>query len=152
LGYQFKVINNKLLISISEAKLKKIINKIKHYFYLFKKSNRSDLQFWQLNYRIINSLYGVTSTNENNQKIKFGLGYSYKFINDEQQILDLISIVKGLIHSCNLNQKKRAVLFNIIKIVDSPLNLLNKRMNYTKISENRLKQLNVRLNLDEQNK
>ncbi|HHQ1052891.1 TPA: hypothetical protein ACSKNL_001490, partial [Listeria innocua] len=100
----------------------------------------------------INSLYGVTSTNENNQKIKFGLGYSYKFINDEQQILDLISIVKGLIHSCNLNQKKRAVLFNIIKIVDSPLNLLNKRMNYTKISENRLKQLNVRLNLDEQNK
>ncbi|HCJ4476056.1 TPA: RNA-directed DNA polymerase, partial [Listeria innocua] len=148
LGYQFKVINNKLLISISEAKLKKIINKIKHYFYLFKKSNRSDLQFWQLNYRIINSLYGVTSTNENNQKIKFGLGYSYKFINDEQQILDLISIVKGLIHSCNLNQKKRAVLFNIIKIVDSPLNLLNKRMNYTKISENRLKQLNVRLNLD----
>ncbi|MBC2186509.1 RNA-directed DNA polymerase [Listeria sp. FSL L7-0253] len=152
LGYQFKVVNDKLLISISEAKLKKIINKIKNYFYLFKKSNRSDLQFWQLNYRIINCLYGITSTNENNKKIKFGLGYSYRFINDEEQILYLISIVKGLIHSCNLNQTKRAVLFNTIKIVDSPLNFLNKRMNYTKISENRLKQLNARLNLDEQNK
>lgn len=147
LGYHFKTVNKKLSISISKTKFKKIIDNIKHYFYLYKKSNQSNRQFWLLYYRLINIIYGVTSTNEDNKKIRFGLGYSYRLINDGTQMLELISITKGLIHSCNLNSKRRSALFFILYTKHNPLEILNKRIDYTKLTFNQLNKMKFRLEL-----
>ncbi|UUV98659.1 RNA-directed DNA polymerase [Vagococcus luciliae] len=147
LGYQFKTINKKLLISISEIKLKKIIDNIKYSFYIYKKSNQSNREFWLLYYRLINIIYGVTSTNEKNRKIKFGIGYSYKFVNDEKQIQELLSMIRGLIHSCHLNSRKRSTLFYLIYTPNSSLEILNKRMDYTKLTSNQVSKIKNRLKL-----
>lgn len=147
LGYHFKTVNKKLSISISKIKFKKIIDNIKHYIYLYKKSNQSNRQFWLLYYRLINIIYGVTSTNEDNKKIRFGLGYSYRLINDGTQMLELISIIKGLIHSCNLNSKRKSALFFILYTEHNPLEILNKRIDYTKLTLNQLNKIKFRLEL-----
>lgn len=147
LGYNFKTINHKLLISISDDKFLKIVNNIKYYFYLFKKSSKNERQFWLLYYRLINTIYGVTSTNKNNKKIRFGLGYSYNLVNDSNQIDLLISIIKGLIHSCSLNSKRRSTLFYILSTKDTPLEILNKRLDYTKLTNTQLSKIKYRLGI-----
>lgn len=149
LGYHFKTIDKKLLISISEVKLKKITDSIKYCFQLYITSNKSMRQFWLLYYRLTNVMYGVTSTNKNNKKIKFGLGYSYRFINDDKQILELISIAKGLIHSCGLSSKKKSALFYILYFKDSSLSILKKRIDYTKLTLKQINKINYRLELTE---
>src|SRR5699024_6263739 len=75
LGYNFETKKGKLIISITKNKYAKIMNRIKRYFYLFKKGNKSEKQFWLLYYRLKNSLYGIKSLDVNKKQMYFGLGY-----------------------------------------------------------------------------
>lgn len=147
LGYNFKTLNKKLIISISKNKLLKLLNKIKNYFYIFKRSNQSEKQFWILYYRLMNTLYGVKSKDENNKNMYFGLGYSYKFINDTEQLFFLISEVKGLIHSCRLNSKRTSALLYLISTNESVLDITSKRFDYTRLTTNQIKKIKSRLQI-----
>ena len=151
LGYFFKVSNNFLHIKISISKYKKITNTIKKYFYLFKKGNRSNKQFWRLYYRLKNSLYGITSSEGKAKKMNFGLGYSYRFVNNEEQIAEIIHMVKGLIHSCNLSSKKQSALLHLVFINASPLELMKKRFDYTRLTTNQMNELKRRLQINASN-
>ncbi|WP_069285321.1 RNA-directed DNA polymerase [Aerococcus urinaeequi] len=156
LGYYFESVENesdpnkkdgKLKISIAEKKFKKIVNNIKSYFYLYKKSKQTDRDFWMLYYRLVNSISGVTSTDKNSKIIKFGLGYTYGLINNENQMDTLIIIIKGLIHSLKLNSRKRSTLLNIFYYKDNSLEILSSRINYTKLTPVQLKKIKCRLRM-----
>lgn len=147
LGYNFETKNGKLIISITKNKYTKILNRIKYYFYLLKKGNKSEKQFWLLYYRLMNSLYGIKSLDANKKQMYFGLGYSYRFINNEIQIDHLISEIKGLIHSCNLNSKRTSALFYLIYIDNYSLDLLAKRYDYTRLTVNQINKVKSRLQL-----
>lgn len=147
LGYNFTDFNNILIISIAPEKLSKIVNKIKNYFYLFKISDKKDSDFWKLYYRLLNTIYGVTSTNKDKTKAHFGLGNSYKFVNDETQIIDLLKLIKGLIHSSQLNSRRRSALFYIIFYNHNPLEILGKRIDYTKMTKNQISKIKNRLGI-----
>lgn len=147
LGYNFMTKEKKLIITISKSKYTKITNRIKRYFYLFKKGNRSDKQFWLLYYRLMNSFFGITSSDGNRRKMHFGLGYSYRFVNDETQISNLLSMIKGLIHSCNLNSKRTSALLYLVSIEDSSLDILKKRYDYTRLTSNQIERIKVRLQI-----
>lgn len=148
LGYEFEADKSRLLIRIKEEKYKKILNNVKIHFYLFKKSNRSRMQFWILYYKLLNSIYGVVSRENNKRKIFFGLGFSYRFINDENQILEMIKIIKGQIFSSKLSSYERETLLHIIKYKSSPLELLQKRYDYTSLTNNQIRKIKKRLCID----
>lgn len=152
LGYHFNSITvNKrtsLNICISDQKLKKITNKIKEHFYLYKRSSRSKKQFWMLYYKLMNSLYGVTSVDKHNKKMRFGLGYTYRFINDDTQIIELVSIIKGLIFSCSLSSYKTSCLLHLISYDQTALELLNRRYDYTRLTNKQIGKIKQRLNLN----
>lgn len=147
LGYNFMTKEKKMFITISKNKYTKITNRIKHYFYLFKKGNRSDKQFWLLYYRLMNSLFGITSSDGNRKQMHFGLGYSYRFVNDETQINNLIMMIKGLIHSCNLNSKRTSALLYLVSFEGSSLDILKKRFDYTRLTSYQIEKIKTRLQI-----
>lgn len=147
LGYKFESVCNRLDISISEEKLKKVSDRVKGYFYSFKKSSRSKTQFWILYYKILNSVYGITSIDKNMKIMHFGLGYTYRFVNNEKQIRFLLLMIKGQIFSCKLSSYQTSTLLQVIAFDACPLEVLNKRYDYTRLTSNQLAKIKKRLNI-----
>ncbi|MEG2942727.1 hypothetical protein RU97_GL001308 [Enterococcus canis] len=148
LGYHFTSDKGKLLINISDCKFKKLINKIKRDFYNYKQSSRSKKQFWILYYKIMNIIYGVTSIDKYGKNMQFGLGFTYRFINDKSQMLDLLNIIKGLIFSCKFSSYQCSTLLSLISYKNTPLEILGRRYDYTRLTKNQFRIIKNRLNLN----
>ena len=146
LGYEFVIQKSYLKVSISDKKLKKIENTLKDHFYMYRESNKSKKEFWKLYYKLVNSLYGVTTDDKNKIKRRFGLGYNYKFINEGSKIYKLITICQEEIFKLNLKSYQKNTLLSIlslkfsgnerIKNDEEALKFLKNRFDYTKISLN----------------
>lgn len=154
LGYNFNISDKKLHIDISKKKYdKKVLNRLTRYFKYYKSSAHTDEDFWILYYRIKNLIYGVTSSGEKgtDHKLKFGIGFSYKFINSEDRLKDLLKTFHyfSTKYSNNFTSEQTARLFSLITVdssvngriilnqfseIDDILLLLNKRVTYTKYS------------------
>ena len=154
LGYNFNISDKKLHIDISKKKYdKKVLNRLTRYFKYYKSSAHTDEDFWILYYRIKNLIYGVTSSGEKgtDHKLKFGIGFSYKFINSEDRLKDLLKTFHYFRnkYSNNFTSEQTARLFSLITVdssvngriilnqfseIDDILLLLNKRVTYTKYS------------------
>lgn len=150
LGYAFKIHQGTLKISIEEEKLKKVKSKIKKYFYHYKSTNNDEnVEFWKLYYRIKNVLYGITSRGKNNKEMKFGFGFSYRFMTESEPIEELLNLVRSLIFSCELSSRKKHILLSLIKKYETdPMDLLKERYDYTKLSINQRKTMRDRLKLN----
>lgn len=111
-------------------------------------------------YRIKNLIYGVTSSGEKgtDHKLKFGIGFSYKFINSEDRLKDLLKTFHYFRtkYSNNFTSEQTARLFSLITVdssvngriilnqfseIDDILLLLNKRVTYTKYSIIKLEEI-----------
>ena len=154
LGYNFNISDKKLHIDISKKKYdKKVLNRLTRYFKYYKSSAHTDEDFWILYYRIKNLIYGVTSSGEKgtDHKLKFAIGFSYKFINSEDRLKDLLKTFHYFRtkYSNNFTSEQTARLFSLITVdssvngriilnqfseIDDILLLLNKRVTYTKYS------------------
>ena len=161
LGYNFNISDKKLHIDISKKKYdKKVLNRLTRYFKYYKSSAHTDEDFWILYYRIKNLIYGVTSSGEKgtDHKLKFGIGFSYKFINSEDRLKDLLKTFHYLRtqYSNNFTSEQTARLFSLITVdssvngriilnqfseIDDILLLLNKRVTYTKYSIIKLEEI-----------
>lgn len=165
LGYDFNIKDKKLYIDISKNKYdKKILNRLTRYFKYYNSSSHTDKDFWILYYRIKNLIYGVTSSGEKgiDHKLKFGIGFSYKFINSD-------NILKNLLRTFHYFRKKysnqftseqTALLFSLFTVnssskgriilnqfsdTDDILLLLKKRATYTKYSISKLEEIARRI-------
>lgn len=165
LGYNFNIKDKKLYIDIAKNKYdKKILNRLTRYFKYYNSSSHTDKDFFILYYRIKNLIYGVTSSGEKgiDHKLKFGIGFSYKFINSD-------SILKNLLKTFHYFRKKysnqftseqTALLFSLFTVnssskgriilnqfsdSDDILLLLKKRVNYTKYSISKLEEIAERI-------
>ncbi|CEL91163.1 RNA-directed DNA polymerase [Streptococcus sanguinis] len=165
LGYNFNIKDEKLYIDISKNKYdKKILNRLTRYFKYYNSSSHTDKDFWILYYRIKNLIYGVTSSGEKgiDHKLKFGIGFSYKFINSD-------NILKNLLRTFHYFRKKysnqftseqTALLFSLFTVnssskgriilnqfsdTDDILLLLKKRVTYTKYSISKLEEIAQRI-------
>ena len=150
LGYHFKSKESKLLISITPQKTKKVIDKIKAYFYKFKTSSKSNKEYWTLYYKLKNTIYGVISYDKRGKQFKFGLGYNYRFVNEDTSINEIIETIKPLIYSCRLSSYKTSTLLSIISYDLSSgksIDLLNKRFNYLKLTTYQKELIKKRLNV-----
>ena len=160
LGYNFNISDKKLHIDISKKKYdKKVLNRLTRYFKYYKSSAHTDEDFWILYYRIKNLIYGVTSSGEKgtDHKLKFGIGFSYKFINSEDRLKDLLKTFHFRTkYSNNFTSEQTARLFSLITVdssvngriilnqfseIDDILLLLNKRVTYTKYSIIKLEEI-----------
>lgn len=161
LGYNFNISDKKLHIDISKKKYdKKVLNRLTRYFKYYKSSAHTDEDFWILYYRIKNLIYGVTSSGEKgtDHKLKFGIGFSYKFINSEDRLKDLLKTFHYFRtkYSNNFTSEQTARLFSLITVdssvderiilnqfseIDDILLLLKKRTNYTKYSTIKLEEI-----------
>lgn len=149
LGYNFLIKNHTLNIRISNSKYQKILNNIYKCFRIYSKSHKQKRDFWLLYYRIMNILYGITSKNSKNKKIRFGLGFNYNCINDPLQIELLIEHIKKLTFIHKLTSKQRFKIFLLIHFEkgENSLALLKKRMDYTRLTKNQLKKIFSQLNI-----
>ena len=161
LGYNFNISDEKLHIDISKNKYdKKILNRLTRYFKYYKSSAHTDEDFWILYYRIKNLIYGVTSSGEKgtNHKLKFGISFSYKFINSEDRLKDLLKTFHYFRtkYSGQFNSEQNAHLFSLITVdsssngriilnqfsdINDILLLLKKRVTYTKYSIIKLEEI-----------
>ncbi len=146
LGYEFKIDESKLTISISEEKYKKIWDKIYRCFSNYRDSIKSNSDYWILFYKLRNILHGITSRNSKNELLKFGMAYSYRYINDSEQIKKLINQFKYQIHLCNLSSNKRVSLMNLAPLEQNGLDLLHKKFDYTKLTNKQLTKMHNRIN------
>jgi hypothetical protein len=173
LGYKFskfqkKTLNSKgkikhenyLFINISEKKFnEKILNKLVRYFKRFKRNYRQSESFWILYYRLKNLIHGVSSKGENNQVVKFGLSYSYGFINSEDELIKFLRMYHYFIRYYRqngyLSSRQAYLLTSIVsadkKVVtsyssrDDILSLLNNRYHYEKLSVKTLEKICLRI-------
>lgn len=166
--YQIKFINseekeqtkNNLVIDISENKFKaKLLNKLIRYFKRFKNDNDKPEAFWILYYRLKNLIHGVSSKGENNQVVKFGLSYSYGFVNSEDKLKNFLRMYHYFIRSYKengyLSSRQAYLLISIVSVdnrvitSDSPrddiLSLLNNRYHYEKLSVKTLEKICLRV-------
>ncbi|HEM3532990.1 RNA-directed DNA polymerase [Streptococcus suis] len=161
LGYNFKIENKKLYIDIAQKKYeKKVLNKLTRYFKYYNSSSCTDEDFWILYYRLKNLIYGVTSSGEKgvDHKLKFGIGFSYKFINSGNSLTALLKTFHYFRkrYSDKFTSEQTAHLFSLITVnsssngriilnqfsdIDDILLLLKKRMNYTKCSISKLEHI-----------
>lgn len=161
LGYEFNIHKSKLTVDISEKKFKeKILNKVIRSFKKFLSSSKDSTEYWILYYRLKNIIYGVTTSGKNNH-IKFGIGYSYKFINTDKTLKLLLKTFHYFVYRItpNLSRTQRGKLLSLITIEDNGsyiilndkndsnliIKLLNKRVNYTKMSNRTLKKIFTRI-------
>ena len=161
LGYNFNISDKKLHIDISKKKYdKKVLNRLTRYFKYYKSSSHTDEDFWILYYRLKNLIYGVTSSGEKgtDHKLKFGIGFNYKFINSDHRLKDLLKAFHYFRtkYSNYFTSEQTARLFSLIS-VDSSVNgriilnqfsdtndillLLKKRITYTKYSTIKLEEI-----------
>ncbi|WP_308687659.1 RNA-directed DNA polymerase [Streptococcus oralis] len=161
LGYSFNISDKKLHIDISKKKYdKKVLNRLTRYFKYYKSSSHTDEDFWILYYRLKNLIYGVTSSGEKGigYKLKFGIGFNYKFINSDHRLKDLLKAFHYFRtkYSNYFTSEQTARLFGLIT-VDSRVNgriilnqfsdtndillLLKKRITYTKYSTIKLEEI-----------
>ena len=161
LGYSFNISDKKLHIDISKKKYdKKVLNRLTRYFKYYKSSSHTDEDFWILYYRLKNLIYGVTSSGEKgtDHKLKFGIGFNYKFINSDHRLKDLLKAFHYFRtkYSNYFTSEQTARLFSLIS-VDSRVNgriilnqfsdtndillLLKKRITYTKYSTIKLEEI-----------
>lgn len=162
LGYEFNISNNKLTIDISKKKYKeKILNKIIRSFKKFLSSSKDNTEYWVLYYRLKNIIYGVTTSGKNNH-MKFGIGYSYKFVNTDKTLKSLLKTFHYFIYKITpyLSRTQRGKLLSLITIENNGsyailndksdsnliIKLLNKRVNYTRMSNKTLKKISTRIN------
>ena len=173
LGYKFskfqkKTLNSKgkikhenyLFINISEKKFnEKILNKLVRYFKRFKRNYRQSESFWILYYRLKNLIHGVSSKGENNQVVKFGLSYSYGFINSEDELIKFLRMYHYFIRYYRqngyLSSRQAYLLTSIVsadkKVVtsyssrDDILSFLNNRYHYEKLSVKTLEKICLRI-------
>jgi len=161
LGYNFNIFDKKLHIDIAKKKYdKKVLNRLTRYFKYYKSSAHTDEDFWILYYRIKNLIYGVTSSGEKgtDHKLKFGIGFSYKFINSDDRLKDLLKTFHYFRkkYSNNFTSEQTARLFSLITVdsgkngriilnqfsdIDDILLLLKKRVTYTKYSIIKLEEI-----------
>lgn len=157
LGYEFNISNRILTVDISEKKFfKKILNKVIRSFKKFLSSSKDTTEYWILYYRLKNIIYGVTTSGKNNH-IKFGIGYSYKFINTDKSLKILLKTFHYFVYRItpNISRSQRGKLLSLITIEDNGnyvilndknesnliIKLLNKRVNYTKMSNRTLENI-----------
>lgn len=161
LGYSFNISDKKVHIDISKKKYdKKVLNRLTRYFKYYKSSSHTDEDFWILYYRLKNLIYGVTSSGEKgtDHKLKFGIGFNYKFINSDHRLKDLLKAFHYFRtkYSNYFTSEQTARLFSLIT-VDSRVNgriilnqfsdtndillLLKKRITYTKYSTIKLEEI-----------
>lgn len=153
LDYHFKstpeVPNSRILkIDIAEKKVETIFNKITHFFGIYRKGNKQNIDFWKLYYRLQNMLYGITSLKRNGETIKFGMGFLYQFINTDEQFSKILKYIKHNIFTCGLSSREQYILFKLIDFESSPLEVLNRRYDYRNITLNQFKKINKRLNIE----
>ncbi|HEM6309291.1 TPA: RNA-directed DNA polymerase [Streptococcus suis] len=161
LGYNFKIENKKLYIDIAQKKYeKKVLNKLTRYFKYYNSSSCTDEDFWILYYRLKNLIYGVTSSGEKgvDYKLKFGIGFSYKFINSGNSLKALLKTFHYFRkrYSDQFTSEQTAHLFSLLTVnsssngriilnqfsdIEDILLLLKKRMNYTKCSISKLEHI-----------
>ena len=161
LGYNFNISDKKLYIDISKKKYdKKVLNRLTRYFKYYKSSAHTDEDFWILYYRLKNLIYGVTSSGEKgiDYKLKFGIGFNYKFINSDKRLKDLLKAFHYFRtkYSNNFTSEQTARLFSLITVdssingriilnqfsdIDDILLLLKKRTTYTKYSTIKLEEI-----------
>lgn len=129
------------------------MNRLTRYFKYYNSSNHTDEDFWVLYYRIKNLIYGVTSSGEKgiDHKLKFGIGFSYKFVNSDDKLKSLLKTFHyfRMKYSGQFTSEQTAYLFSLITVqsslkgrivlnqfsdTDDILLLLKKRVNYTKYS------------------
>ena len=107
-----------------------------------------------------NIIYGVTTSGKNNH-IKFGIGYSYKFINTDKKLKIMLKTFHYFVYRItpNLTRTQRGKLLSLITIEDNGsyiilndknesnliIKLLNKRVNYTKMSNRTLEKIFTRI-------
>ena len=161
LGYEFNICNGILTVDISEKKFKKkILNKVIRSFKKYLSSSKDTTEYWILYYRLKNIIYGVTTSGKNNH-IKFGIGYSYKFINTDKSLKILLKTFHYFVYRItpNLSRTQRGELLSLITIEDNGsyvilndkneskliIKLLNKRVNYTKMSNRTLENICTRI-------
>lgn len=153
LGYSFSTepLSNKkevsLKVSISPGKKEKFKKRINEYFYLYRISKKDTVDFWKLYYKLMNTFYGVISNDSNGKPMKFGLGYSYKYINDEQSLDSLVSLVKQCIVRSDLIFYQRKLIYQIVGFNDTSLEILKKRYDYTKLTENQFGTIYARIGI-----
>ena len=170
LGYKFskfqkkakgkKKPENYLFINISEKKFnEKILNKLVRYFKRFKRNYQRSESFWILYYRLKNLIHGVSSKGENNQVVKFGLSYSYGFINSEDELIKFLRMYHYFIRYYRgegyLSSRQAYLLTSIVstdnKVItsyssrDDILSLLNNRYHYDKLSVKTLEKICLRI-------
>lgn len=165
LGYNFNISDKKLYIDISKKKYdKKVLNRLTRYFKYYKSSAHTDEDFWILYYRIKNLIYGVTSSGEKgtNNKLKFGIGFSYKFINSDNTLKNLLRTFHYFRkkYSNQFTSEQTALLFSLFTVnssskgriilnqfsdTDDILLLLKKRATYTKYSISKLEEIARRI-------
>lgn len=161
LGYNFSITEKKVRIDISKKKYnKKILNKLTRYFKYYNSSRRTDEDFFILYYRLKNLIYGITSSGEKgiDNKLKFGIGFSYKFINSDICLKELLKTFHYFRkkYSNQFTSEQNAQLFSLISVDSSSkgrivlnqssdtndvLLLLKKRMTYTKCSIIKLEEI-----------
>lgn len=153
LGYHFKEDPTKkiLLVDISEDKFQKVILKVKNYFYLYRSSAHSQADFWKLYYRLKHLIHGITSDDKSASNFQFGLASSYKFINTDTHLTPLIKTIKHYIVSHNLTNKQKHTLFSLLSYSNSSLELLKKKYNYQKLTNQQLKTIKKRLGISANN-
>lgn len=161
LGYNFSISGKKLYIDIAQKKYeKKFLNRLTRYFKYYHSSSCTDEDFWILYYRLKNLIYGVTSSGEKgvDSKLKFGIGFSYKFINSGNSLKALLKTFHYFRkrYSVQFTSEQTAHLFSLITVnsssngriilnqfsdIEDILLLLKKRMNYTKCSISKLEHI-----------
>lgn len=161
LGYNFNISDEKLHIDISKKKYdKKVLNRLTRYFKYYKSSAHTDEDFWILYYRLKNLIYGVTSSGEKgiDHKLKFGIGFNYKFINSDNRLRDLLKAFHYFRtkYSGQFTSKQNAHLFSLVTVdsssngriilnqfsdINDILLLLKKRVTYTKYSIIKLEEI-----------
>jgi len=146
LGYEFKTINQKLHISIAPDKIKKYGNKVDGFFYRYKKSKKREIDFWRLYYQLVNTLHGVTTIDKNNKKMKLGMGYHYRFINDYSNLDDFKQQCIKQIYSLRLKARYRHLLLNIIGNNNGEI-FFKYRYNYLNLTDRKMEIISRRLSL-----
>lgn len=147
LGYNFKSQDKLLSIGISHSKDRKLRQRINLLFREYNKSSKNKEDFWRLYYKLKNTVFGIISYDKRGMKFKFGLGYNYRFVNNNDNISELSNFIKQLIYALKLSSNKTHTLLSIINYHNRPIDLLKKRYNYISITDNQKEQIANRLKI-----
>lgn len=144
LGYNFTTLQEKLVIKISDVKLKKYEKRLNILLYDFRKGKRRNIDFWRLYYKLLNELYGITTVSKMNNKMKSGLAYHYRFINNYDNLFHFIKKYKGIILSLGLNSAKTHLLLNLFSDNKEEI-FMKKRYDYLKLTKTQQQKIGNRL-------